>query len=405
MSSKIDRRRFLAASTALATAPAVLAAPRRTAANERITVGMIGTGDQGTNHLRHLMRNGLVEVRAVCDIFGPRLERAREISKADAYRDYRELLARSDVDCVWIATPDHLHARIAIDALEAGKDVYCEKPMARYWDEARDFYRAAERTGRVVQIGAQGTSHTKYGAALELIRQDRLGPLVLSQVSFMRNSRTGDWNYPVDHRIGPSDLDWDAFLGPAPKRPFDAERYFRWRKFWDYSGGVATDFLSHPVHPICKAAGNEWPVRVVSAGGILLHPDREVPDTFHVLVDFESGHTLLASGAQTTGKGLPVVIRGHRAWLEVGRDTLTVWPDRIYADEVQAETVKVDVVPDLLVEHQNNFLACVRSRNRETNCPPALGYRVAIALDLANRSWREQRVFHFDPERELVTPA
>ena len=404
MPDELTRRRFLEGSGALLAAPAL----RRGGAaspTARLPATVIGTGDQGTNHLRKLLANDSVEVRAVCDVYRPRLDRARELSGAETYRDYRELLARSDIDCVWIVTPDHLHARIGIDALEAGKDVYCEKPMARYWDEARDFLRAAERTGRIVQIGAQATSHAKYGAALELIEADRLGPLVLAQVSFMRNSRTGDWNYPVDHRIDRWDLDWEGFLGPAPPRPFDPERFFRWRKYWDYSGGVATDFLSHPVHPICKATGNDWPVRVVAAGGILLHPDREVPDTSHGLGDYAAGHTLLATGAQTTGKGLPVVIRGHRAWLEVGRDTLTVWPDRLYMDEVEAETVRVDVVGDLLVAHQKDFLTCVRERRRETACPPELGYRVALALDLANRSWREQRVLRFDPATEAVVPA
>ena len=399
---RLNRREFLAVSTALAVAPTALAGEPRVAANDRLVVGVIGTGDQGTNHLRYLMRNPSVEVRAVCDVYRPRLERAQDISKAKTYRDYRELLTRTDLDCVWIATPDHWHARIGIDALEAGKDVYCEKPMGRYWHEARDFYRTAERTGGVVQIGAQATSNPMYEAMLGLIEAGRLGPLILSQVSFMRNSRVGDWNYSIEPHTTARELDWEMFLGPAPPRPFDPERFFRWRKYWDYSGGIATDFLSHPLHPICKGVGNEWPVRVVAAGGILLHPDREVPDTLHVLVDYESGHTILATAAQTTGKGLPVVVRGHKAYLEIGRGTLLLWPERLYADEIEPETIQVEGVADYIEAHHANFLSCVRSRNQATNCSAILGYRAAIALDLASRSWRQQRVLRFDPAREQL---
>ena len=405
MTDELNRRQFITASTALAMAASALSGKQRISPNDRVTVGIIGTGDQGTNHLRQLRNNPRAEVRAICDIYGPRLEKAREISSAATYTDYRELLAREDLDCVWIATPDHWHSRMGIDALEAGKDVYCEKPMGRYWHEARDFARAAKRTGGVVQIGAQQTSHAKFHAARELVADGALGQLISSQVSFMRNARTGDWNYPIDHRASRTELDWEAFLGPAEPRPFDPERYFRWRKYWDYSGGVATDLLSHPTHPMSLATGNQWPVRAVAAGGILLHPDREVPDTFHMMIDYTDGHSLIATGAQTSGKGLPVLVRGHRAWLEVGRDTLTVWPEQIYIDEVAGESVRVDLSGDLLIAHHDNFLDCVLTRNRQTNCPPELGYRVALALDMANRSWREERAVRFDPATEDLVSA
>jgi predicted dehydrogenase len=399
--SKLNRREFLAASTAAALASSA-SGQSSVSPNDRLGVGLIGCGDQGTNHLRYLVRNEGVEVRAVCDVFKPRRDRAAEMSGGRVYVDYGDLLARDDIDCVWIATPDHWHARMGIDALEAGKDVYCEKPMGRYWNEARDFYRAAQRTGGIVQIGAQATSNRMYDRMRELVDERRLGRLILSQASFMRNTQTGDWNYAIEQRAASADLDWERFLGPAPPRPFDPERFFRWRKYWDYSGGLATDFLSHPFHPLCKGTGNEWPVRVVAAGGILLHPDREVPDTLHVLVDYESGHTIMLTAAQTTGRGVPLVVRGHRAYLELGRDRLLLWPDRLYAQEIEPETFQVETVADYIQAHHDNFLSCVRQRNQATNCPAELGYRVAIALDLASRSWRGQSVLRFDPVAERL---
>lgn len=403
MSRSITRRELLVASGAMALAAATPS--RRTAPSDRLGVGLIGAGAQGRNHLRRLLRNPTVEVHAVCDVYRPRLEAAREMSGADAYRDHRELLARQDIDCVWIVTPDHWHAKMGVEALEAGKDVYCEKPMDRYWTGARTFYQAAERTRRVVQIGAQGTTNPKYSAARELVEEGRLGRLLLSQTSLMRNFHGGAWNQPIDYRVDPADLDWERFLGPAPRRPFDPERFFRWRKYWDYSGGLAADYLSHKVHPLTLATGSEFPVRVVSAGGILVHPDREVPDTFHALIDFEGGHTLFSSAAHTTSKDVLETVRGHRAWLDLSRpDRLVLSPDELYAEEVEELTLSFPQF-DLLTAHQNDFLDCVRRRDPATNCPPSLGYRVAIALDLAARSWREDEVYRFDPTAQRSAPS
>lgn len=403
MSWSLTRRELLLASGTLALGAA--APSRRPAPSDRLGVGLIGAGAQGGNHLRRLLRNPSVEVRAVCDVYRPRLEAARRMSGADGHRDHRELLARTDVDCVWIVTPDHWHAKMAVEALEAGKDIYCEKPMDRYWTGARAFYEAAERTRRVVQIGAQATSNPKYRAARELVLEGRLGRLLLSQTSLMRNFHGGAWNQPIDDRVGPADLDWDRFLGPAPRRPFDPERFFRWRKYWDYSGGLAADYMSHKVHPLVLATGSEFPVRVVSSGGVLVHPDREVPDTFHALIDFEGGHTLFSSAAHTTSKGLLEIVRGHRAWLDLSRsDELLLSPDELYAEQIDELAVSFPHF-DLLTAHQNDFLDCVRRRDPATHCPPSLGYRVAVALDLASRSWRENAVYRFDPAEQRATPS
>ena len=215
-----------------------VAAPRVIGANDRINFGIIGCGGMGMTHVRSLMDQAAkgesnCQFVAVCDIWEPRKERAKAATGGKLYHDYRDLLADGDVDVVLIATPEHWHATMAIEAFEAGKDVYLEKPMTRHLDEAKKVADAARRTKRVLQVGAQMSSEPKWQRAHELL--PKLGKVVWSQTSYCRNSKDGEWNYTIEPNCTPDNLDWKRWLGPAPKRPFDTERYFRWRKYWDYS--------------------------------------------------------------------------------------------------------------------------------------------------------------------------
>jgi len=408
MSGDMSRRQFLGR-TAIALGTGVttaLSAKRVLGANDRIRVGVIGCGGMGTNHLKRLVNASQagelnVQVVAVCDIFEPRKERAKEISGGTAYHDYRKLLERKDIDVVWIATPDHWHARMSIDAMEAGKDIYCEKPMTRYWQEAKEVYRTVLRTGRIMQVGSQGCSDPKWKKAHELISKGYIGKIVWSQTSIGRNSKGGDWNYSIDLTAGPHNLDWNAFLGSAPKRPFDPERFFRWRKYWDYSGGIATDLFSHVLHALLKTIGPEFPRRVVAGGGIFVHKDRETPDTFHMIADYPSEHSVVAVSSQANEQGLPVVIRGHEATMYLTGSNISIRPERIYADEREEMNIQVKGVGDLLKAHHRNFIECVRSR-KQPNCHAELAYKVTIAILLAVKSYRENKVMLFDPVKEEV---
>ena len=403
MGKDLSRRKFIAASAGAVLATTAASRARIFGANETLGVALIGAGGQGSNHLRRLVKNEQARVVAVCDIYKPRLERAKAVSGAQGYHEYEKLLARKDIDCVWVATPDHWHARMAIEAMEAGKDVYCEKPMARYWHEARDFYRAVEATGRVVQIGSQDTSREVWREAQRQVEAGKLGKLVWSQTSIARNVRDGDWKYGVDLRAGPHNLDWQRFLGPAEKRPYDAERFFRWRKYWDYSGGIATDLFVHVLHSLCIPLGNEWPVRVVSAGGVFVHKDRETPDTFHALIDYEGGHTVFVAGTQANEQGLPVVIRGHEATMYLSGSDVEIRPERIYGAGRKQETYRARDVGDSIAAHHRNFFDCVRRRDPQTNCNALLGYKVDIAADMAVECWRQDKVLRFDPETQEVS--
>jgi len=402
MASNLTRRKFIATSAALLATTAASRA-RVYGANDKFNVAVIGVGGQGGNHLRRLAKSKQTEVVGVCDIYKPRLKRAVEVSGGKAYHEYTDLLARDDIDCIWIATPDHWHAKMAIDAMRAGKDVYCEKPMARYWHEARDFYRVAQETGRVVQIGSQDTSRNVWREARKHIAANKLGKLVWSQTTIARNVRDGDWKYSVSLEAGKHNLDWERFLGPAAKRPYDPERFFRWRKYWDYSGGISTDLFVHVLHSLCIPLGNEWPTRCVSAGGVFLHKDRETPDTFQSLIDYESGHTVFVAGTQANEQGLPVVIRGHEATMYLSGSDVEIRPERIYAAGRTTETYTTQGVGDSIAAHHRNFFDCVRKRDQQTNCDALLGYKVDLAVDMAVECWRQDKVFRFDPETEEVT--
>lgn len=390
-----SRREFLQASVA---GVAGLAGRNVLGANERIRVGIIGCGGQGTHHLKWLLKNPAVEIVAVCDIYAPRLENAKTLSGAPAFTDYRKLLDQHDIDAVWIATPDHWHAKMALDAMDAGKDIYCEKPLARYWHEAREVYRAALRTGRVIQVGSQECSRESWWKARDLIREGKIGKLIWSQTSYTRNVRDGDWNYyEIDRNAGPHNLDWNAFLGPAPKRPFDPERFFRWRKYWDYSGGIATDLFVHSLHALVIALGNEFPTRGVAGGGLYVHKDRETPDTFLSIIDYPSEHSILVVGSQANEQGLPIVIRGHHATLYMGSQVV-LRPERIVGgDEVKIECREI---ANAIPVHHENFLDCLRRGDSNTNCSVELGYKVNVAVDLMIESYRQNKVMRFDPIRQ-----
>jgi len=370
-------------------------------ANDRIRLGSIGCGGQGTHLLRRVVERAKdperkLSVAAVCDIYEPRKERAKEVSGgAQVFHDYRDMLAMDDLDAVIIATPDHWHATISIDAMLAGKDVYCEKPMTLYWEEAKRVAETAAMTGRVMQVGAHSCSYDRYWKARDVIARGGLGKLVWSQASYARNSRKGEWNWNIDAGAGPDNLDWDRWLGPAPKRPFDPERYFRFRKYWDYSGGIATDLFYHQLAHLQIALGPQFPRRVTAAGGVFVFHDREVPDTFHMLVDYPTDHTVALLTSMANEQGVPEVIRGHEATMTFEDPGVVVRPERPYA-EGRGE-IRVGTEPRL--DHMDNFLQCVRTRE-QPHCDPQTGYRVMVAIALGVMAYRQNKAMVFDPERE-----
>ena len=391
-------------------------------ANDRINVGFVGCGGRMNAHIRRVMERakerGDVQAVAVNDIWDKRKQRAREATGVDeraVHHDYRELCARPDVDAVVIASPDHWHHLHTMEALRHGKDVYLEKPMTYTAEEAKDIAEAVQAGGRVLQVGSQYTSMDHFWKAKKAIADGLLGQVVWASGGFGRNrNRRGEWNGAIDPEATDKTLDWKAFLGPAPKRAFDPERYFRWRKYWDYSGGIATDLFYHTVSPLLLAIGGDFPLRTTASGGIYVQKDREVPDTFFMNVDYPAWTMQLACSV-ASGVGAPLVIHGTEATLFVAQNSeslsntqMELVPDAEYRDEfvkkTGSESMKIDVqpVPRGGHPHMDNFLECVRSR-KEPNFPARLGQQAMAAIAMGVQSYRQQEVLFFDRRREKIS--
>jgi predicted dehydrogenase len=400
----------------------VMARGRVIGANDRINVGFVGCGGRMNAHIRRVMERhkerGDVQAVAVNDIWDKRKERAREATGVDersVHHDYRDLCARPDVDVVVISSPDHWHHLHTMEALRRGKDVYLEKPMTYTVEEAKEVAETVQAGGRILQVGSQYASMDHFWKAKKAIEDGLIGQVVWASGGFGRNRNIrGEWNYAIDPDANERTLDWKAFLGPAQKRPFDPERYFRWRKYWDYSGGIATDLFYHTVSPLLLSIGGEFPLRVTSSGGIYVQKDREVPDTFFMNVDYPTWTMQLACSV-ASGVGAPLVIHGSEATIFVAQNSesltntqMEVVPDADYRDEfvkkTGGEALKIDVQPFARGSHphMDNFLDCVRSR-QEPNLPARLGYQAMAAIAMGVQAFRKDEVLFFDRRRERVS--
>jgi predicted dehydrogenase len=260
---------------------------RAIGANDRIAVAVIGVGSGiGQNHLGGIHANASannVVLAAACDLFSKRRDWAKQkagLKEADLYKDYRKLLERKDIDAVVVATHDPWHAPISIDAMHVGKHVYCEKPMTRYLTEAFAIHDTVKKTGKTFQVGSQGSSAVGWHRAAEIIQSGKLGPLVWAQGYYCRNNPAGEWNYTIEKESTPENIDWNTWLGPVSRRPFSADAFHRWRKYYPYCGGLLGDLVPHRLHPLMLATGKpEFPTRVVSIGTKNIHTDRNTPDT------------------------------------------------------------------------------------------------------------------------------
>lgn len=427
MTHKTTRRDFVKTGVAAAGATAIYHTnvhARILGANDRINIGCIGLGGRGRSVMRWAIETGKnsrpAQVVAVCDVYRKRMNAAKELSQAEfATLDYREVIARKDIDAVIIATPDHWHAPIAIEAMKAGKDVYCEKPMTRTVEEAKKFYETAKATNRVVQIGSQTTSSDQWWKARKAIEDGMIGQLIMSQGSYHRNSIEGEWNWPIDQNAGPNAkgddfIDWNMWLGGAPKRAYNADRFFRFRKYWDYSGGIATDLFYHVVAPLNICWGEaQFPHKVMASGGIYVFKDgREVPDTFHLIAEFPKGHSLVLSSSMANSTHIPGLIRGHEGTIMMvpqgqfeGRvDHITVTPERISKKAFTDKWGKdvVEIMTEKREDHMENFLGCVKSRAK-TVLDPLTAYKAMTTIAMSVQSYREGKALYFNEATQRVT--
>ncbi|MBN1588845.1 MAG: Gfo/Idh/MocA family oxidoreductase [Pirellulales bacterium] len=415
---RVDRRQFItrtgAATVAAAGLPylipsGVLGKPNQLGPNDRIGVGFIGTGERARAHLdivNAFGKQGLVEPVAVCDVYRPRLEAAaKRVGGARTYREHEALLEDPNVDVVCIATPDRLHASQAIDAIHAGKDVYCEKPLTHWsqFDLAKKVEEAAKQKGRLVQVGTQYMADDNYPEIIRLIHEGIIGKPVHVACSFYRR---GDWGermkIPDPHAKPGADLNWERFLGDAPKVPFTVSRFFQWRMYWDYAGGPATDLLVHTFTPIFCILELGYPQRVFGGGGTFQY-DREVPDQCNIIADYPDGPSVVMANSLSNHVPDDTIIRGTDgiiswAMLSGGKDGgVRIVPFGKGKKEIrlpwkgQGDTGKLWV----------DLLDCVKTR-KQVKCPIEMAVRVQAPLSMGILSHRENKVARFDTAKQEI---
>ncbi len=410
-----SRREFFRTSAVAAGAAAVLAAPlviasdRVKGANDRIGVGFIGTGGRAQTHLdivKACKEKGVAQPVAVCDVYRPRLEAAsRATGGTKMYMEHEALLADKNVDVVCIATPDRLHAHQAIDALNAGKDVYCEKPLT-HWSQfelAKKVQAAADRNKRLVQVGTQHMADDNYPEIIRLIKEGIIGKPVHVTCSYFRR---GDWGerMPIpdaNAKPGP-DLLWERFLGDAPKVDFSVSRFFQWRMYWDYAGGPATDLLVHTFTPIFCILQLGYPQRVLGGGGTFEF-NREVPDQCNIIADYPGGPSVVMTNSLSNHFPADTVVRGTDGiitWgmLQGGKEYgVRIVPFAKGKKEIllpwkgQGDTGKL----------WQDLLDCVRTR-QQPKCNIAMAVRVQAPLSMGILSHRASKVAKFDTATEQI---
>ena len=288
-------------------------------ANNSVGVGYIGVGIRGEILMRRSEPGETVRILEVADLYDGHLERAKELvgSSLRMSKDYRQLLDNKEINAVVIAVPDHWHKRITLDALEAGKDVYIEKPMTHRVEDGPPIIAAAKARNRIVQVGSQYQSMPANEKAIEIIKSGKLGKITLISGAMNRNTATGAWYYPIPPDASPQTIDWKRFIGPARWYEFDPKRFFQWRLFWDYSGGLPTDLFVHLITATHTLMGVKMASRVTAMGGIYNWKQREVPDQMSAIVEYPEGLTLTLTATANNGHDYPLLtIMGTEGTLE-----------------------------------------------------------------------------------------
>ncbi len=429
--TQMTRRGFTKTATlaGLATATSALSATRVLGASERVRLGFIGLGNRGDQVLSAFLEHKDAEIAAICDIYQPYLDFATKKigGSPQQFRDYRKLLERKDLDAVVIATPDHWHALQTIHACQAKKDVYVEKPLSLCVAEGQAMIKAARTNERVVQVGIQRMSNDYCKEAARLIREGALGKVTVVRCFHIQNEWPQGIGNPPDGEP-PSDFDWDAWLGPAPKRRYNKNRtFYRFRWFYDYSGGQLTNFGVHYLAQIHASLGVNAPRAVVALGGKFANYDnREVPDTLEVLWHYP-GDTLVtfsqfnANGAGAAARPCEIEFRGTKGTMYFRTNGFEIVPEVVTPNEFAARTpldrerergwrkgakAKIEArrvegrIRD--ADHARNFLDCVKSR-KTPSCEVEFGHRCTTAALIANLAHKTRSLLEWDAKAERFT--
>jgi predicted dehydrogenase len=418
---------------ALAAAQSEAAAPL--AANDHIQIALIGAGGQGQWDTKTAVQVPGVKLVAVADCYDGRLEHSKELWGDDIFttRDYKEILARKDIDAVIIGTPDHWHKQASIDAMRAGKDVYCEKPMIHLYADGPEMIATARATNRILQIGSQRVSSIIYVKAKELLASGAIGQLNMVTAHWDRNSAMGAWNYTVPPDASTETCDWPRFLGTAPNIPFNAEHFFQWRKWKAYGSGVAGDLFVHLFSGTHFITGTHGPTRAMATGGLRFWKDgRDAADVMLGLFDYREGFNLSLRVNFVDGgeESEALIFTGSEGTMEIAGNTVSIsrsplkkepgYTVNTFTEAMQKRTMEIYrqkypvthpsgpppaeyekyVAPEGYrdsYDHFKNFFAAVRSRQPVVE-DAVFGFRAAGAALLSNLSLERGAVVKWDPD-------
>jgi len=447
MAGKVDRRNFLKAGSIMTAGTFISGGmtyhamaeeqgepAKPVAANDHLQIALIGAGGQGQYDTQIAAEIPGIKVRAAADCYGGRLVHAKELWGADIQttRNYAEILERKDIDAVIIGTPDHWHMRAAVDAMNAGKDVYCEKPMIHLYSDGPKIIATAKRTGRIIQIGSQRVSSMIYRKAKELLASGSIGKLNMVNAWWDRNSSIGAWNYSVPLDASTETCDWPRFLGTAPKIPWNPEHFFQWRKWKAYGSGEAGDLFVHLFSGTHFVASVNGPTRAMATGGLRYWRDgRDVPDVLVGLFDYPEGFNLgvrvnfVDGGSESEG----LIFTGSEGTMTIGGGGVSVsrvprqkepgYLIKSFADAMQKEflaayrkkypiqhpTGEIPLAEEKYIaphgyndsyDHLKNFFNSVRTRQPVVE-DAVFGYRAAGAALLSNLSYDRQKIVRWDP--------
>ncbi|HKX29768.1 MAG TPA: Gfo/Idh/MocA family oxidoreductase [Blastocatellia bacterium] len=369
-------------------------------ANDRIRLGAIGTGGRGTDLMRWFLKEPDLEIVAICDCYEKNLNSALDLTegKARSYRDYRALLDSKEIDAVLIATPDHWHKQMAIDACQAGKDLYIEKPLTFSIEEGHEIIQAVKASNRVLQVGLQQRSGEHYlEAKTQIIDQGKLGQITLVRTWWHGN---GAHLRKPNFTQQPAGLDWKAFLGPVKYRPFNAHQFYNWRAFLDFGGGQITDLFTHWIDVVHWYLGEDLPTAVTAAGGIYAYNDgRTAPDTISIQLEYPrkwvaTFDATLVPGAR--GEGIELMGTGGRLFIDRGG---FIYQEQTPRKASPSEPVVRKNQAPLEKLHVRNFLDCVKSRQLP-NSDVVSGHRSALASHLGKAAYLQKRRISFNPASE-----
>lgn len=439
MPASVNRRDFIknsavttAAGVQLVSALAAPVAARAAGANDRLRIGFIGTGRRGFGaHVKSLValreEGANIDLVGVCDVYSVHRRQAAEYiesktgSKSKTYVDYHELLGEKDVDAVCIGTPDHWHARQTLDALAAGKHVYCEKPMTHTIDEAREVVERWKSSGLVLQVGVQSTSSPIWDMVRDMIDGGKLGKVVQFHTESCRNSRVGMSRHnEITKDMTPQNIDWRRWLGVdeglAPEMVFDRATFGQWRCYWPFGYGMFSDLFVHRLTGMLKATGLRTPGRVVGGGGIFLeYDDRQVMDVGSLIADFHEGvQGVVTSTMVSEELKVEHTIRGHHGNILVHKPSYLSGPKASFEfvperpqvtldSTLKTETFEANSKYGFDLSHFDNFLTAIREGKPSlVNNDPVLGAAAVMIVNLAVRSYREGKVFHIDREGNIA---